>query len=505
MTTATQQKPAAQAPAKVIFQGTVSIDKIDVVSNIRKTFNEQKMKELIESVRHRGINQPVLLRPGEKSGRYILVAGHRRLKAAKEIGLKDVPVIVKDLTAEEAGIDQAQENLQREDLSPIEEAQGFKLLTQPSKDSKSPAKYTPEQLAKLVDKSPAYVYRSIRLLELPKDAIVMIESGEWTPAHGHQALRIAPEQREALIKEWLEDQYDGDTAKAFSEWIDHQIGKTLSNAEFPKDKPYAGKPACSSCPLNTGNQGMLFDGAIKGKCTGPDCFEAKEAFYTKEQLEKAKAAAQKLGFQWLGEGEAKGYGSERTFKGSAILSPEEAKKAKDPKKYAAGWVTYKYRYSSDDKDGMVIVRLLTEAEKQAEAKRRAASSPKPTNPKDEFIAAEVDKEFGREIARIAHKKPLEAARSIASHELDNSYSMDDSALEILGFKSKTEIEKKVKVSKSVEELLAIALVVRAADNGEYEFAAEDVGADMKATRKTATAAAEKAWTAKQLVDAKKKA
>jgi ParB/RepB/Spo0J family partition protein len=498
MTTAVNEKPAqAPAPSKpapIIMQERVPLHKIEVLGQVRKKFDANAHKELVESIRTKDVINPITLRPSpRKAGMYLLVAGERRFRAAREAGLHDIPATVRELDDQAAALYQVEENIHRKDLTPIEEARGFKLLL----DAK---KFTVEQLAQLVDKSKVYVYRAVSLLEVPKLALDKIESGEWTPAHGHQVLRVPADKREQLVKDWLNDQYEGDTAKAFADWIDHQVGKTLSNADFPKDRPYAEKPACSSCPLNTGNQGTLFDGAVKGKCTGPECFEAKEKFYAKEKLEEAKATAQKLGFQWLGESTAQGYGDDKTFKGHKILSPAEAKKAKDPKKYAAGWVTHKYRYSSDDKDSLVIVRLKTEAEKKAEEKQRASRS---ADPKDEFIAEEVDKEFGREIARLARRNPLEAARSIAAHELDNTYSMNESALEILGLKSKAEIEKRVKVSKSVEELLAITLVVRAADNGEYEFTAGDIGADMKAVRKSATAAAEKAWAAlqtKNLVD-----
>lgn len=493
MTTAVQSKPvpkpatapAQQKPVKEIKNGPVPINSISVVSNIRKMFKQAQMDELTDNIMKVGVLEPILLRPSPSGSGYLLIAGERRLRAAKDAGLKEIPGRVLEVTNEQAAEIQAFENLHREGLTPMEEARTFKMLLEAGK-------YSVDQLAQRVDKSKVYVYRAVSLLNLPKVAIDKIESGKWTPAHGHQVLRVPAGNREQLIKDWLDDQYDDDTAKAFQEYIDGKVGKTLSNALFPKDKEYAGKIACTACPLNTGNQGALFDGAVKGKCTGPDCFESKNAFYVKETIEKAKAAALKLGFQWLGEGQAQGYGSDLSFKGNAILSAEEAKKAKDSKKFAAAYATFQY---NGDRNGMIIVRLKTEEQKKAEAKQRAVSSPK-ADPKGDFISAEVDKEFGREIVRVVRKNPLEAARSIATYELENMYGDKDSLFEILGVKNKAELDKKVKGSKSTEELIAIILLAEGVENGEYEFEAGNAGADMKTVRKTATAAAEKAWALK---------
>lgn len=493
MTTAVANKPvtkpaaapAQQKPVKEIKHGLVLISSISVVSNIRKVFKAAQLDELTKNIEKVGVLEPILLRPSPAGNGYLLIAGERRLRAAKDAGLKDIPARVLEVTNEQAAEIQAFENLHRIDLSPLEEARAFKMLLEAGK-------YNVDQLAQRVDKSKVYVYRAVSLLDLPKVAIDKIESGEWTPAHGHQVLRVPADKREEIITEWLDDQYDGDTAKAFATWIEQQIGKTLSNAFFPKDKEYAGKIACSACPLNTGNQEALFDGAVKGKCTGPECFEAKSSFYAKEQHDKAKATADKLGFQWLGEGQEQGYSSEKTFKGHHVLNDAEAKKAKDPKKFAAGWATSSYNPSK-----LVIVRLKTEEQKKAEAKQRAANSPK-ADPKDDFISTEVDKEFGREIVRVVRKNPLEAMRSIATYELENVYGDKDSMFEILGVKNEADLDKKVKTSKSTEELIAIVLLAKGVENGEMEFEAGNAGADMKTVRKTATAAAEKAWAAKQI-------
>jgi ParB/RepB/Spo0J family partition protein len=302
MTTAVKPSPvhakppapaAAQKPVTVpiLYQGLVPIANIDVRENIRKTFNTTKHAEMVASVREHGINQAVLLMPSDKQGRYWLVAGERRLRAAKEAPLMSIPAMVKAYaTWEQAVVAQAVENLQRENNTPIEEARGFLVLTQPSKDGKA-AKYTVEQVAQLVDKSTAYVYRSMALLDLPKETIKAIENGTLTPAHGHQILRVAPFEREALAKTVLEDGYDGEimTASDLRTHVEAQLGSNLALAKFPKDKPYAGKIACAVCPFNSGNQGMLFDGAEKGRCTESKCFGEKTVAARTEFVAKVRA------------------------------------------------------------------------------------------------------------------------------------------------------------------------------------------------------------------------
>jgi ParB/RepB/Spo0J family partition protein len=334
MTTAVHQKPpakAAEAPKTpaVLYQGFVPVANIDIVSNVRKKYDPAKMQELTESVRDHGVNTPIELRPGKEKGRYEIVAGHRRFKAAQAVGLTQIPAIVKDTTPEEAAVHQVIENIQREDLTPIEEARGFHLLTQPSKDK--PAKYTVEQLAQLVDKSTAYVYRAMALLELPAKTIAEIEDGTLTPAHGHQLLRVPADKREEWTRELLEDGYDGriDSATELREKVENELGRDLAGGRFPKDKPYAGAVACSSCPNNSGNQGMLFDGAEKGTCLLKSCFETKTDQHKADFLEKTKTAHAGAKFvEW-----SRGYVSEgiRRTGGWIVRGPLD--KTKLPKSY----------------------------------------------------------------------------------------------------------------------------------------------------------------------------
>lgn len=272
MTTKTTNTPAeSTTPARVIYQGLVKIHTIEVREQVRKKFDRNAADELAQSIKTKGVISPITVRPGKTGERpYILVAGERRLRAALSAGLEEVPVIVRDLDDQAAALYQVEENIHRKDLSPIEEARGFKLLL----DAK---KFTVEQLAALVDKSTAYVYRSLALLELPKDAVAAIESGTITPAHGHQILRVPQFEREELVQDLLKGGYDGHIMSAIElrDHVQSELGSSLDSATFPKDKPFAGMSACATCPSNTGNQGKLFDGAEKGMCLNSDCFKTK--------------------------------------------------------------------------------------------------------------------------------------------------------------------------------------------------------------------------------------
>jgi ParB family chromosome partitioning protein len=155
---------------KEVFMGSIPLDKVEVVENIRKHFDAEKMNELTESIRHRGVQVPIIVVGGAKAGTYKLVAGERRVRAALAVGLKEIPVRVVEADEVAQADIQVLENLQREDLGPIEEARAFKRLL-------DEGKHTIEGLAKRVDKSVKYVTRSVRLLELPKSAVKAIEKG----------------------------------------------------------------------------------------------------------------------------------------------------------------------------------------------------------------------------------------------------------------------------------------------------------------------------------------
>tara|TARA_A100001011_G_scaffold395838_1_gene491985 strand:+ start:363 stop:1217 length:855 start_codon:yes stop_codon:yes gene_type:complete len=140
----------------------------------RETFNQAKLEELANSIKKNGIIQPIAVRPiKSKEGKFEIVAGERRWLAAQKAGLHDIPVNVLDLTDVESLEVAIVENIQRDDLNPVEEAKGYKRLSEEFN-------YDHEHISKLMSKSRSHVSNTLRLLTLPEDIISMLEEGTLT-------------------------------------------------------------------------------------------------------------------------------------------------------------------------------------------------------------------------------------------------------------------------------------------------------------------------------------
>lgn len=146
----------------------------------RKTFDETALEELADSIRQHGVLQPLLVRP-LTSGGYQLVAGERRWRASRLAELKEVPVIIKELSDTEAMEIAIIENLQREDLNPIEEAEGLQALI-------DKCGYTQEQVATSVGKSRPAITNALRLLKLPEEVREMAKDGSISAGHARALL-----------------------------------------------------------------------------------------------------------------------------------------------------------------------------------------------------------------------------------------------------------------------------------------------------------------------------
>ena len=152
----------------------------------RKNFNEEALKELADSIAMHGVIQPLLVRPLSDGG-YQLIAGERRWRASRMAGLTQVPVVVREMNDEEAMELALIENLQREDLNPIEEAEGFKLLM----DTYS---FTQEQAAEKVGKSRPAVANALRLLSLPETVLDMVKQGIISSGHARTLIPLTDEK-----------------------------------------------------------------------------------------------------------------------------------------------------------------------------------------------------------------------------------------------------------------------------------------------------------------------
>ena len=166
----------------------------------RKIFNEKALEELSKSIEQNGIIQPLLVRP-MLDGSYQLIAGERRWRAARMAGLTEVPVTIREMTDEEASIFALIENLQREDLNPVEEAEGMKSLIETYG-------FTQEEAATRVGKSRTAITNTLRLLKLPETVLNMLSEGKISAGHARALLGLDDEAKmletaEQIIKEDL--------------------------------------------------------------------------------------------------------------------------------------------------------------------------------------------------------------------------------------------------------------------------------------------------------------
>ncbi|MBS4023330.1 MAG: ParB/RepB/Spo0J family partition protein [Dethiobacter sp.] len=161
----------------------------------RKHFDEEKMSELVSSIIEHGILQPLIVRPSGEG--YELVAGERRLRAAKMAGLGQVPVIIRPFSAREMMEIALIENLQREDLNPLEEAEAYQRLQEEFG-------YTQEQLAARLGKSRSAVANTLRLLSLHVDVRRVVASGKLSEGHARAILALPLEKQPEAAKRALE-------------------------------------------------------------------------------------------------------------------------------------------------------------------------------------------------------------------------------------------------------------------------------------------------------------
>ena len=151
----------------------------------RQNFKEEKLEELSNSIRKNGIIQPIAVRPNKKeAGKYEIVAGERRWLAAQRAGLHKIPVTILELSDVESLEVAIVENIQRDDLNPVEEARSYKRLNEEFK-------YDHESISKLMSKSRSHVSNTLRLLTLPSDVISMLEEGTLTSGQARPLIGIS--------------------------------------------------------------------------------------------------------------------------------------------------------------------------------------------------------------------------------------------------------------------------------------------------------------------------
>jgi ParB/RepB/Spo0J family partition protein len=247
------------------------------------------MAELTQSVKEHGVLQPVLVRP-LKGERFELVCGERRYRAAKAAGLPELPAAIRALSDVQVLEVQVIENLQRDDLHPLEEAEGYERLMKQHG-------YTAEQIAGKVHKSRRYVFGRTQLLALLPPARKAFYDGKLNASTALLVARVPHQLQAEALKDLVDGRYRGAEPLSYREALEHiQRTYTLRLADAPFKTsdaellPTAG--ACGPCPKRTGNQPELF-GDIKGAdvCTDPSCFNAKRTAFAEAARPRPRSPA----------------------------------------------------------------------------------------------------------------------------------------------------------------------------------------------------------------------
>lgn len=189
----------------------------------RKTFEEERLNDLASSIQQHGILQPIVLRQTVQG--YYIVVGERRFRASQLAGLTEVPAIIKELSDEDMMELAIIENLQREDLNAIEEAESYKKMM-------TDLNITQQEVARRLGKSRPYIANMLRLLQLPKNVAQMVQQGALSSAHGRTLLtlkdasKIKKTAKQAVQESWsvryLEDYVNGLVSKDISRKVDKE-------------------------------------------------------------------------------------------------------------------------------------------------------------------------------------------------------------------------------------------------------------------------------------------
>lgn len=257
----------------------------------RQHFDKGELKELAESIRGAGVLQAILVRPFRDehvSGEaFEVVAGERRVLAAREAGLEEIPATVRELSDEQVVELQLIENLQRADLHELAEAEGYEQLLKRG--------HSAEEIAGKVGKSKGYVYARMKLLALSPEARKAFYAGALSASTALLVARLPLEKfQKVALKDITGGRYNGEpmSYREAADYIQRQFMLRLDQAPFPTDDETLLKNvgACGRCPKNTASQPELFADVCKGSlCTDPTCFAAKKAAGQAREIERAKA------------------------------------------------------------------------------------------------------------------------------------------------------------------------------------------------------------------------
>lgn len=395
----------------------------------RRHFDKATLAELAESIKAKGLLQPIVVRPIERSEalNYLpsdptheVVAGERRVMAAKVAGLKDIPANVRELTDEQVLEVQLIENLQRADVHPMGEAEGYDALCRLG--------HKVEEIAHRVGKSKAYVYARMKLIDLVKESRAAFYDGKLNPSTALYLARVPAGLQLQALKKITEVGFHGPmSARQVRDYLQRNFMLPLAQAPFdPKDVDLVkAAGACAKCPKRSGNNPDLF-GDVSGAdvCTDPVCYRGKVAAHLAREI----ATADEKGLRVILASEAKKlapHGIANDVRGYVLL---EDKDWDDPKTRTFGQILgkgYTPTLIVDELNGR-LVPIAPKADLPEDRPRRASAG------HDEYQARQREaqkKNLAERAYRAAlfHKIRGAALKTVALSRLD----LEEVAIELL--------------------------------------------------------------------------
>lgn len=315
-------------------------------TNPRKNFGGPKMEELIASVKERGVKVTVTVRPHpSKDGRYELVAGERRWRAAVKAKSSVIPAVIEQLTDNEVLELQAIENEQREDVHPLERAEHYQRMMA--------AGYTVEQLGRKLSRKPGVIYRDMKLAELIGPVKKQFLERKLSASQAILLARLQPAQQGAGLKFIIDEgRYRPVSVRDLQRWIETNVNLDLRDSPFALSDSLLVESAgsCTVCPKNTAvNQALSPELAKEQICTDPGCYGTKVAAdYQEKKAEHAAKGEElfRLGIRYNGQ------------QSQGIIDPNNWRPAQGDKLqckgYALGYVTEAGYADGNHKIGDVI-------------------------------------------------------------------------------------------------------------------------------------------------------
>lgn len=235
-----------------------------------KNFEGPAFDDLVASVKEKGVLVPVIARPNKKGNKeFEIVAGNRKFRAAQKVGLEEIPARVEEMTDEQAREVQIIENLQREDVHPIEEGQAYRRLVEESK-------YSVDDIAQRVGKSESYVRYRLFLTNLNDKVAKAFRKGELTDGHAVLLAKLSQGDQLTALK-WIKDEWELPTVKDLKEWIEKTFYNQLDNQPWLNDKD--ANEAVGACKECQPNRNSLFGEVKEGACTDLKCWKRKMGKY----------------------------------------------------------------------------------------------------------------------------------------------------------------------------------------------------------------------------------